>query len=164
MVIFEDMHWIDEESQAFLNLLADSIGTARVLLLVNYRPEYRHEWNGKTYYTQLRLDPLGRESADEMLRSLLGDGAELAPLKRMIIEKTEGNPLFIEETVEVLFEDGALERNGTVKLTRPLSQLSIPPNRAGHSRLAHRSVDGRAEGAAAGSGGDRHRVPPESGS
>ena len=102
MVIFEDLHWVDEGTQGFLNLLADSIGTAKILLLVNYRPEYSHHWNSKTYYTQLRLDPLGKESADEMLSALLGDGAELAPLKRLIIEKTEGNPFFMEETVEVL--------------------------------------------------------------
>ena len=76
MVIFEDLHWIDEATQEFLNLLADSIGTAKILLLVNYRPEYSHQWNSKTYYTQLRLDPLGRESADEMLtlRCLPGEG------------------------------------------------------------------------------------------
>ena len=71
MVIFEDLHWIDEQTQALLNLLADSIGTAKILLLVNYRPEYSHQWNSKTYYTQLRLDPLGKESAEEMLSSLL---------------------------------------------------------------------------------------------
>ncbi len=82
IVIFEDLHWIDEETQAFLNLLADSIATAKILLLVNYRPEYSHQWGSKTYYTQLRLDPLGKESAEEMLTALLGDGAELAPLKR----------------------------------------------------------------------------------
>ncbi|HLI81659.1 MAG TPA: adenylate/guanylate cyclase domain-containing protein [Candidatus Binataceae bacterium] len=127
IVIFEDLHWIDEETQAFLNLLAESIGTARILLLVNYRPEYRHEWGHKTYYTQLRLDPLGKESADEMLSALLGDGAELGALKRLIIEKTEGNPFFMEETVLVLLDEGALVRNGTVKLTRPLNQLKIPP-------------------------------------
>jgi len=92
MVIFEDLHWIDEQTQEFLNLLADSIGTAKILLMVNYRPEYSHQWNSKTYYTQLRLDPLGRESAEEMLMSLLGDGAELAALKRLIIERTEGTP------------------------------------------------------------------------
>src|SRR6516165_8408071 len=66
MVIFEDLHWIDEETQALLNLLADSIGTAKVLLMVSYRPEYSHPWSSKTYYTQLRLDPLGKESAGEM--------------------------------------------------------------------------------------------------
>src|SRR6266852_5309664 len=72
MVIFEDLHWIDEQTQELLNLLSDSIGTAKILLLVNYRPEYSHQWNSKTYYTQLRLDPLGKESADEMLSALLG--------------------------------------------------------------------------------------------
>ena len=127
MVIFEDLHWIDDETQAFLNLLADSIGTAKILLLVNYRPEYSHEWGSKTYYTQLRLDPLGKESAEEMLSSLLGDGKDLVALKRLIIEKTEGNPFFMEETVEVLLDDGALIRNGSIKLVKPLAELKIPP-------------------------------------
>jgi len=128
MVIFEDLHWIDDETQAFLNLLADSIGTAKILLLVNYRPEYSHQWGSKTYYTQLRLDPLGKESAAEMLSALLGDGAELAPLKRLIVERTEGNPFFMEETVQVLLDEGALVRDGAaVRLTRPLGELKIPP-------------------------------------
>ena len=128
MVIFEDLHWIDDATQALLNILADSIGTAKILMLVNYRPEYSHQWGSKTYYTQLRLDPLGRESAGEMLRSLLGDTTELGPLKRLIIEKTEGNPFFMEETVEVLLDDGALVRDGTaLRLTKPLAELKIPP-------------------------------------
>src|SRR6202789_2008703 len=112
MVIFEDLHWIDEETQAFLNLLADSIANARIVLLVNYRPEYSHQWNSKTYYTQLRLDPLGQESADEMLTALVGDGAEMRPLKRLIIERTRGNPFFMEETFQVLLDEGALVRDG----------------------------------------------------
>ncbi|MFZ2061412.1 MAG: hypothetical protein WAU82_10410 [Candidatus Binatus sp.] len=128
MVIFEDLHWIDEETQAFLNLLADSIGTAKILLLLNYRPEYSHQWGSKTYYTQLRLDPLGKESADEMLSAMLGDGAELAPLKRLIVEKTEGNPFFMEETVQVLLDESALMREGSsVRLTKALGELKIPP-------------------------------------
>jgi tetratricopeptide (TPR) repeat protein len=127
IVIFEDLHWVDDESQVFLNLLADSIGTARILMLVNYRPEYSHQWNSKTYYTQLRLDPLGTESADEMLSALLGDRNDLAALKRLIFGKTEGNPFFMEETVQVLLNEGALVRNGTTRLTKPLSELKIPP-------------------------------------
>jgi tetratricopeptide (TPR) repeat protein len=128
MVIFEDLHWIDEETQALLNLLADSIGTAKILLLVNYRPEYSHQWGSKTYYTQLRLDPLGKESAEEMLSALLGDGVEMAQLKRVIIEKTEGNPFFMEESAQVLLDEGALVRDGTtIRLTRQLSELKIPP-------------------------------------
>src|SRR5580698_3430382 len=108
MVIFEDLHWIDEATQELLNLLADSIGTAKILLLVNYRPEYSHQWGSKTFYTQLRLDPLGKESAEEMLTALLGDSANLAALKKLITEKTEGNPFFMEETVQVLLDEGAL--------------------------------------------------------
>ena len=128
MVIFEDLHWIDDETQALLNLLADSIGTAKILLLVNYRPEYSHQWNSKTYYTQLRLDPLGKESADEMLTAMVGDTSEVRPLKRLIIERTEGNPFFMEETVQVLLDEGALVRDGAaVRLTKALGELKIPP-------------------------------------
>src|SRR5260370_29793546 len=127
MVIFEDLHWIDGETKAFLNMLADSIATAKLLLLVNYRPEHSHSWGSKTFYTQLRLAALNKESAGEMLSARIGDAAELAPLKRLVLERTEGNPLFIEELVEALFDEGVLVRNGAVKLTRQLSQLKIPP-------------------------------------
>jgi len=127
IVIFEDLHWIDGETQALLNLLVESIGTAKVLMLVNYRPEYSHGWGSKTYYTQLRLDPLGSESAEELLGALMSDAVELRPLKRLIIEKTEGNPFFIEEIVRALFDQGVLVRNGAVKVTRSMSEIHIPP-------------------------------------
>jgi len=129
IVIFEDLHWIDNETQALLNLIVDGLATARILLLVNYRPEYHHQWGNKTYYTQLRLDPLGRDNADQMLAALVGEGVELAlaPLKRLIIERTEGNPFFMEEMVQALFEQGVLVRNGTVKLAKQLDEIRIPP-------------------------------------
>jgi class 3 adenylate cyclase/predicted ATPase len=128
IVIFEDLHWIDEQTQEFLNLLVESIANAKILLLVNYRPQYSHQWNSKTYYTQLRLDPLGKESADEMLAALLGDGTELKALKRTIVERTEGNPFFMEETVQVLLDEGSLVRDGgAVKLIKPIAELKIPP-------------------------------------
>jgi predicted ATPase len=128
MVIFEDLHWVDDETQGFLNLLADSIGTSRILMLVNYRPEYFHSWGNKTYYTQLRLDPLGEETAEEMLTMLLGDGAELTSLKRLIIERTEGNPFFMEETVQSLLDEGALVRDAAaIRLTKLINSLRIPP-------------------------------------
>ena len=126
MLIFEDLHLIDEATQGFLNLLAEGIANASVLLLVNYRPEYTHQWSSKTYYTHLRLDPLGKDSAAEMLSARIGDSPDLAPIKRLILERTEGNPLFIEELVEALFDEGVLVRNGEVKVTRPVSQLKIP--------------------------------------
>jgi class 3 adenylate cyclase/predicted ATPase len=127
LLIFEDLHWIDAQTQALLDLLADAIANARVLLLVNYRPEYRHGWGSKTHYAQLRLDPLGQENAEELLGALVGDDAALQPLRRLIIEKTHGNPFFMEETVQVLLDEGVLVRNGVVRLTRPLGELKIPP-------------------------------------
>jgi class 3 adenylate cyclase/tetratricopeptide (TPR) repeat protein len=127
IVIFEDLHWIDSETQALLNLLVDGIATARILLLVNYRPEYHHQWGSKTYYNQLRLDPLGKDSAEEMLTALVGDDESTLPLKRLIIERTEGNPFFMEEMVQALFEQGVLARNGAVKLVKPLDEIRVPP-------------------------------------
>jgi len=126
MVIFEDLHWIDEETHELLNLLADSIGTARILLLVNYRPEYSHQWSSKTHCTQLRLEPLGKENAEEMLSALLGVGEDLLPLKRLIVERTEGTPFFMEEIVQALFEDGVLQRNGMVKLAKAMNAVKVP--------------------------------------
>ena len=127
ILIFEDLHWIDGESQALLDLLVDSIGNARILLLVNYRPEYRHQWGSLTYYMQLRLDPLGRESTERMLAELLGGSKELAPLRDFIIAKTEGNPFFVEEIVQALLEQRILVRNGAAYLARPLDQIKLPP-------------------------------------
>lgn len=127
VVIFEDLHWIDAQTQALLDLVADGLARASILLLVNYRPEYRHEWTNKSYYAQLRLDPLGDSEGAAMLVALLGEAVELDPLKRLITERTGGNPFFIEEIVRGLFDEGALTRNGVVKVTRSLSQLRLPP-------------------------------------
>ena len=79
ILIFEDLHWIDSETQGFLDILSESVASAKMLLLVNYRPEYRHEWGQKTYYTQLRLAPFGKAEAEEFLDALLGAtvGADL---------------------------------------------------------------------------------------
>jgi class 3 adenylate cyclase len=111
VIIFEDLHWIDSETQALLDLVADSIANTRALMLVNYRPEYRHQWGSKSYYSQLRLEPLDSMAADEMLTTLLGGNRELASLKRLIIERTEGNPFFIEELLQALFDEGVLVFN-----------------------------------------------------
>jgi class 3 adenylate cyclase/tetratricopeptide (TPR) repeat protein len=126
MVIFEDLHWMDAESEAMLNMLADVIPTARILLLVNYRPEYRHEWVNKAYYSQVRLEPLGQEGAEQMVSTLIGNQPELAPVRRLIVERTEGNPFFVEEMVQAFFEEGVLTRNGNVRLMKTLAEAKVP--------------------------------------
>jgi tetratricopeptide (TPR) repeat protein len=133
LLVFEDLHWIDAETQALLDLLVDSLPTARLLFLVNYRPEYQHGWGSKTYYTQLRLDPLPAASADEFLQALLGNDvgstgqSPLQALKQLLIERTGGNPFFLEESVRTLVETGVLAGEpGAYRLTQSLTILQVP--------------------------------------
>ena len=127
LLVFEDLHWIDGETQALLDTLVESLPAARVLLLVNYRPEYQHDWGSKTYYTQLRLDPLRPDSAEELLHALLGDDAGLEPLKRRLIDWTEGNPFFLEESVQTLVEIKALVgERGAYRLEHTLPTIQMP--------------------------------------
>jgi tetratricopeptide (TPR) repeat protein len=127
LLVFEDLHWIDSETQALLNSLVESLPTARLLLLVNYRPEYQHSWSGKTYYTQVRLDPLPPASADALLQALLGDDADLMPLMQLLIARTEGNPFFLEESVRTLMETGMLVGEpGAYRLAQALQTIQVP--------------------------------------
>jgi class 3 adenylate cyclase/tetratricopeptide (TPR) repeat protein len=126
LVIFEDLHWIDGGTQALLDALVDSLGSARLLLLVNYRPEYQHAWGGRTYYSQLRLDALPTESAGELLDAILGDDPRLAPLKLRLVKQR--NPFFLEETVQTLVETKALVgERGRYRLAQPLQAIQVPP-------------------------------------
>ena len=125
VVVFEDLHWIDAETQALLDGLVDSLPTARLLLLVNYRPEYQHGWASRTYYTQLRLDALPPESVGDLLQALLGGDPALEPLKRLLVRR--GNPLFVEESIRTLVETGALAgERGAYRLTRPIQAIEVP--------------------------------------
>src|SRR6059036_3233773 len=127
LLVFEDLHWIDSETQAVLDMLVESLPTARVLLLVHYRPEYQHGWGSKTYYTQLRLDPLPEASADTLLQALLGPDPGLVPLTQLLIARTQGNPFFLEESVRTLVETGVLVgERGAYHLAQPLDTLQVP--------------------------------------
>lgn len=108
ILVFEDLHWIDTETQAFLDSLVKSLPTAHILLLVNYRPEYEHEWANQAFYTQTHIGPLAPESAEELLGTLLGSDRTLGSLKQTVIERTEGNPFFLEESVRALVETDTL--------------------------------------------------------
>ena len=94
ILVAENLHWIDGETQAFLDHFVEGLPAARVLLLVSYRPEYQHGWTSKTYYTQLRLDPLPPASAAALLHNLLGDDAGLEPLKQRLIAAPRAIPSF----------------------------------------------------------------------
>ena len=127
LLIFEDLHWIDSETQAVLDTLVESLPAARILLVVNYRPEYQHGWGSRSYYRQLRVDPLAPETADELLRALLGDDEDLQALKQLLIDRTEGNPFFLEESVRTLAETHVLVGDqGAYRLAKPLEVIQIP--------------------------------------
>ena len=129
MVIFEDLHWIDGETQGFLDTLSESIANACIALLVNYRPEYRHDWGGKTYYSHLSLTPLGEGEAGELLSFLMGDDASLNNLKALILERTDGTPFFIEEVVQTLTEESVLlGERGQYHIELTPRELHISPN------------------------------------
>jgi predicted ATPase/class 3 adenylate cyclase len=128
LVVFEDLHWIDAETQAFLDAFVESLPSARALLAVNFRPEYRHAWGGKTYYRQLRLDVLPPATAEALLDPLLGDDPGLAPLRRLLVERTEGNPLFLEESVRALVETQVLVgERGAYRLVKDPGAIQVPP-------------------------------------
>jgi class 3 adenylate cyclase/tetratricopeptide (TPR) repeat protein len=127
LLAFEDLQWMDSETQALLDSLVESLPLARIALLVNFRPEYSHGWGGKTYYARIRLNTLHADGAAELLDALLGDGAGLESLKQLLIERTGGNPFFLEESVRTLVETGALIGGpGRFEAVGPLDSIQVP--------------------------------------
>jgi predicted ATPase/class 3 adenylate cyclase len=127
LLLVEDLHWVDAETEALLDGLIEGLRTARVLLLLNYRPEYRHAWGSESHYRELRIDPLPAESAEDLLTGLLGNAAGLGTLKRTLIARTEGNPLFLEESVQALVETKALVgERGAYRLVHDVAAVQVP--------------------------------------
>ena len=158
LLVCEDLHWIDAETQALLDGLVERVPTAHLLVLVNYRPEYQHGWGNNTFYTPLRLDPLPPASADAFLQVLLGDDLSLAPLKQLLIARTAGNPFFLEESVRTLLEMGVLVgERGAYRLTPGDAHDPGAGHRAGGPGRPHRPAAAGGEAPAPDCSGDRHR-------
>jgi tetratricopeptide (TPR) repeat protein/transposase-like protein len=127
LLILEDLHWSDSETQAVLDTLEESLPAARILLLVTYRPGFRHAWADRTYYTQLRLDPLTPEGTAELLHRLLGDDRSLGPVVELVTARCEGNVFFVEETVGMLAETGVIAGEpGARRLAGPVHGTKVP--------------------------------------
>jgi adenylate cyclase len=126
VLIFEDLHWADEQTRLLLDTLVDRMTESRILLLVTCRPEVTGLWGQDRNYREIRLQPLGADGAAELLEFLLPNSDHLWTLKQYVIEKTAGNPFFIEEIVNALFEDGTLVRRDTIQLTKQLHNLRLP--------------------------------------
>jgi class 3 adenylate cyclase/tetratricopeptide (TPR) repeat protein len=126
-VVIEDLHWIDAETQAVLDSLVDSVATARLLLLVTFRPEYQHAWGNRTYYAQVAIDPLSRANAAELADELLGTRADVGALRDLLVERTDGNPFFLEESVRNLAETGVLVGGrGAYRLAKAPERTEVP--------------------------------------
>jgi tetratricopeptide (TPR) repeat protein len=128
LLSIENLHWIDFETQAMLDDLVESLSAARILLLVTYRPEYRHAWADRNYYTQLRLEPLDAETTATLLLTLLGDDPSLVSVKERLIPHTSGNAFFIEESVRTLLETNALVgTRGAYTVAKDPMTIRLPP-------------------------------------
>ena len=108
VLLVEDLHWFDPQSDAFLERLIESFPGTRTLVVTNFRPEFSARWMRHSYYRQLPLAPLGDEAVGDLLGGLLGADPSLAPLRGFVLERTGGNPFFVEEVVRALVEDGTL--------------------------------------------------------
>jgi len=126
LLVVENLEWVDSETQAVLDTLVDRVRTERLMLLVTYRPEYQHGWHDRDSHTVLGIETLPAADADELLVSFLGESPDLEPLKRLLVERTGGNPFFLEESLRALVETGGLagERGG-YHLARPLASIAI---------------------------------------
>jgi class 3 adenylate cyclase/tetratricopeptide (TPR) repeat protein len=122
---FEDIQWTDVETRTVIDGLVELIGGARPFVLLTCRPEYEHKWDGKSFLTAINLDRLEIQAAHDLVQGLVGDAN--ADLRTLIVERTDGTPLFIEETVRTLVESGALRlRSGGYELTRQIPEIRIP--------------------------------------
>jgi class 3 adenylate cyclase len=127
VLLFEDLHWFDGASDAFLETFVDSWPATHDLLLLTFRPEYQVRWLQRSYYQHLSLQPLGPEAIRALLRDELGDDPSVAALPAIIHERTRGNPFFIEEVVQSLVESGQLAgARGIYRLTTPVAALQVP--------------------------------------
>jgi adenylate cyclase len=129
VLLVEDLHWFDPQSEAFLERLVESYPGTRTLVLTNFRPEFAASWMRHSYYRQLSLAPLAGDAVGELVSGLLGVDLSLVPLLEFVAEHTGGNPFFVEEVIRALIEDGTLGGSAASwRLTRPLNQVKVPPS------------------------------------
>ncbi|MAE28203.1 MAG: hypothetical protein CMJ87_04360 [Planctomycetes bacterium] len=127
VVVVEDLHWVDEQTEAALAAVIDVIATVPVLLLLTARPGYTHTLGDRTYYTRLALRDLRPEESGALAEAVLQVSVLPERLRDLIVQKAEGNPFYIEEAMLALVETGVVaRRNGTCTLTRPIEEIQVP--------------------------------------
>ncbi len=128
LVVVEDLHWIDQASEEFVDAIVDAIVGTKTLLLLNFRPGYAVPWMQRSHYRQIALEPLPVTDSGELLSGLLGDDPSLALVARNIAERAQGNPFFLEELVRSLAERGDFEGElGSYRLKAGIDAIPLPP-------------------------------------
>ncbi|MGD8255943.1 MAG: adenylate/guanylate cyclase domain-containing protein [Desulfobacterales bacterium] len=127
VLVVEDLHWIDKTSEGFLDYFMGWITNARVMLILLYRPDFSHQWGSKSYYSKIGLTQLRTASSNQLVSALLDEGQVAADLKQMILSRSSGNPLFMEEFTYSLLESGAIQKKGDeFVLTIKASDIQVP--------------------------------------
>ena len=123
----EDLHWSDRTSEEFLDYLIGWLTNTPILLILLYRPEYTHQWGSKSYYNRIGLRQLSTKSSAELVQAILGGGEVVPELRELILGRASGNPLFMEEFTQSLFENGSIQRKeNRYILSRKASEIQIP--------------------------------------
>ena len=127
VMVVEDLHWIDDTSEDFIDYLIEWIASTPILLILLYRTEYQHKWSSKTYYRKIGLDHLRRDSSMELVKAML-EGADVdAELSDLILNRAAGNPLFMEEFTRTLIENGTIRiQDSQYVLSQKISDLHVP--------------------------------------
>jgi class 3 adenylate cyclase/tetratricopeptide (TPR) repeat protein len=127
ILVFEDLQWIDKTSEEFLDYFMGWLANTPILLILLYRPEYTHRWGSRSYYSNVRVDQLSRETSAQLVQTILSEGAIVPELRELILGKTAGNPLFIEELTHTLLENGSIQRKGNQYVLRNrLTDIQVP--------------------------------------
>jgi len=127
ILVFEDLHWIDNTTQEFINYLIDWIGNASIMLIILYRPEYIHQWGSKSHYSKIGLTQLGIPSSTELVQAILQGGDIVPELRELVLNKAAGNPLFMEEFTYTLLENGSIKKeDGKYVLAKNTGQIQVP--------------------------------------
>jgi class 3 adenylate cyclase/tetratricopeptide (TPR) repeat protein len=127
VIAVEDLHWIDRTSEEFLNYLIGSLANARILLVILYRPEYNHQWGSKSFYTQISVGQLSTGSSADLLQAILGEGEIVPELRELILSRTSGNPLFVEEFTQTLLANGSIaHKDNQYMLSVKASDIQVP--------------------------------------
>jgi class 3 adenylate cyclase/tetratricopeptide (TPR) repeat protein len=127
VVAIDDLHWIDSTSEEFLTYLIKGLANTNILLILLYRSEYVHTWGSKSYYNQVGVDQLSNDAISAIVQSVLGGGEIVPELRELILSRTGGNPLFVEEFTQGLLENGAIKkRDDRYVLSREVSNIQVP--------------------------------------